>query len=493
MAAPTAEQPIHDPIATNRLAVMIYPRATTPSLNDKITVAVAESLTKNGFVANSRRQDEIAENFFRRHPGQFIKWLTKYYPLTHADIAKHQDQWDWSALSGNRNIQLTDELVDAFEDRWAWTSLISHPAFFWSESLFRKHEHRIFENALLGDDYSDEDRDLGFRVYQMAPNGIRWSESLIERHLDRWDWGTISSLGNFPWSSVFLEKHESRWNWEQLSGNEGLPWSLELLDRYADRWHWEALSHNTSLPWSESLIEKYADRWNWDDLSANEGLPWSGDLIAKYRGRWNWHWLVANSELPWSAELVTRFADYWAWNGIPELRIAMWSEDPEVCCCGGLSENQSSIWSDAVLKVSPDEWDWLTLSGHEMLPWSAELLSAYEDRWNWDFLSSNVALPWSESLLRQFEDRWDWNILGRNQSIPWSEYLTETFIHRLKTIPSGMTVSIDFAGRHQQFEQYEGIKGVFNRTPEAAGYLTCFYLSPIQVRRLMAECLVPFE
>ena len=172
----------------------------------------------------------------------------------------------------------------------------------------------------------------------------------------------------------------------------------------------------------------------------------------------------------------------------------MWSEDPEVCCCGGLSENQSSIWSANLLATDPDGWDWETLSIHESLPWSADLLSAHENRWNWQTLSRNTGLPWSESLLRQFEDRWDWNIIGRNQSTPWSEYLTETFIDRLMTMPSGMTVGIDFAERHQQFDQYAGIKGVFNRTPQSLNRATwagtCFNLTQAQVRSLMTECFV---
>jgi hypothetical protein len=472
---------------------MIEPSATAPTLHEQITAAVAESLTKQGFVTNPLRQGAIAENFFRRRPSLFIKWLTEYYPLAHSDIAQYQDQWDWSALSGNRNIKLTDELVDAFEDRWAWTSLISHPAFFWSERLFRKHEHRIFENALLGDDYSDEDRDLGFCVYQMAPNGIRWTESLIERHLDRWDWATISCLDDFSWSLDFLEKYENRLDWERLSRHERLPWSVELFERFADRWHWDALSRNTSLPWSDALIEKYAERWSWVSLSWNVGLPWSGDLIEKYVSRWDWNWLVANTALPWSPGLVTRFADYWGWIGLPFDDSEIRTEGSGYDSGRGLSANRIGIWTERILAIAPDRWDWETLSYNVSLPWSAELLSAYEDRWNWDSLSFSPAIPWSESLLRQFEERWDWSTLANNNSIPWSEYLAETFMHRLPIVPSGMTVGIDFAERHQQFEQYEGIKGVFNRTPEAAGYLTCFYLSPIQMRRLMAECLVPFE
>jgi len=49
-----------------------------------------------------------------------------------------------------------------------------------------------------------------------------------------------------------------------LSGNEGLPWSEALIDRYADRWNWReyGLSGNAGLPWSHALYERFADRWD---------------------------------------------------------------------------------------------------------------------------------------------------------------------------------------------------------------------------------------
>ncbi|MCX7167750.1 MAG: hypothetical protein NTV11_15945 [Rhodocyclales bacterium] len=473
---------------------MTEPSTTVPEIYNQITAAVIESLAKRGAVTSPREQLAISEDFFRRHPEQFIRWLTEYYPLTASEIVQYQDRWDWELLSNNTNLDLTDELVSKFEDRWSWRSLIKHPAFRWSECLMRRFDHHLFDHHYLfdkplqGDDYTEEDRDLSFRLYKIVHPEIPWKESLLERNADRWDWSTISFLSNFPWSVDILDRYRNRWDWQALSQNESLPWSPELLEKYKDLWHWEQLSLNRKLPWSEDLVEKYAERWKWEDLSKNCGLPWSGDLIAKYKDRWNWNLLVSNSELPWSPELVVRFSGYWAWGALPESKSVNDTEGSDVCGRGGLSENGSGIWSANLLDLDPDGWEWEVLSWNRSLPWSADLLAAHENRWHWITLSCNTALPWSESLLRQFEDRWEWGTLRYNESIPWSEYLAETFIHRLEIIPSGMTVSIDFAERHQQFDQYAGIIGVFNRKPEITGWPTCFDLTHSQVKRLMVEC-----
>jgi hypothetical protein len=82
-----------------------------------------------------------------------------------------------------------------------------------------------------------------------------------------------------------------------LSKNEALPWSLELIERFVDRWDWGFLAANKGLPWSLELIERFMDRWDWGFLAANKGLPWSLELIERYEGRWNWWGISGNKAL----------------------------------------------------------------------------------------------------------------------------------------------------------------------------------------------------
>ena len=57
-----------------------------------------------------------------------------------------------------------------------------------------------------------------------------------------------------------------------LTSNESLPWSESLIERYEDKWNWEWLSINESLPWSEALIERYKDRWRHWHLRENKSM-----------------------------------------------------------------------------------------------------------------------------------------------------------------------------------------------------------------------------
>ena len=75
-------------------------------------------------------------------------------------------------------------------------------------------------------------------------------------------------------NAIYLSLHNNRMvplltiggEW-RLSSNRSLPWSEELLERYKDKWNWKILTRIESLPWSESLIERYADKWVWAGAS----------------------------------------------------------------------------------------------------------------------------------------------------------------------------------------------------------------------------------
>jgi len=498
---------------------MTVTAAKTP-INDQIEAAVIESLTQLGPVVSPRQQQAVAEDFFRRHPEQFIQWLTAYYPLTQADIEEYRDLWHWGNLSSNRSIRMTEQCFEQFVDRWNLRTITESADCHLLEILLRRHENRLFD--IISPDEGDLDpSDL--YLYEYAASKIPWTECLIERHLDRWNWKLISSLGNYSWSIEFIARHADRLDWGELSSNEHLPWSIELIERFLELWHWDGLSRNEALPWSEDLIEGYTDRWKWeviswnkclpwsielvgnhktqwcwDNLSRNEALPWSEDLIRTYVDHWDWRSLVLNKELPWSPELVAHFQEYWDWSGLTLLNNSFRTEHlfsaivPEEWEWEALSFEWPLPWSEELLDTYENRWDWFALSGNTGLPWSEGLVAKYENRWNWDAISSNESLPWSESLLRRFEDRWNWDELARNSAIPWSEYLANKFIHRLGTMPYGMTVSIGFAERHQQLDRYGGIKGAFNRTPafqsDKPFELSCFNLTRRQVLMLMAEC-----
>jgi hypothetical protein len=269
----------------------------------------------------------------------------------------------------------------------------------------------------------------------------------------------------------FIEQYCDQLDWEKLSNNNSLSWSEELIERYADKWNWGALglSVNKSLPWSETLIESYKEKWDWGvlGLSVNKSLPWSELLIKRFKHRWDWKTLSGNNSLPWSESLIERFADKWEWGG----RF-------------GLSHNKSLPWSESFIERFADKWEWggnfrsglprghlgrlyleyrLGLSGNKFLPWSVSLIERYKDKLDWGRfgLSGNKSLPWSESLIERYKDKWSWDGLSFNESLPWSESLIERYKGVANVAEEKTTHGVTLLDRNHRFPAiFSGYYGI---------------------------------
>jgi hypothetical protein len=60
-----------------------------------------------------------------------------------------------------------------------------------------------------------------------------------------------------------------------LSSNFSLPWSEQLIYRYEERWDYDSshgLCSNMDLPWNLNVIKKYSTQWDWNYLGINGGL-----------------------------------------------------------------------------------------------------------------------------------------------------------------------------------------------------------------------------
>ena len=44
--------------------------------------------------------------------------------LTESFIEAFKDKWDWNKLSGNDNVQSSQELIEKYADRWNWEEII---------------------------------------------------------------------------------------------------------------------------------------------------------------------------------------------------------------------------------------------------------------------------------------------------------------------------------------------------------------------------------
>ena len=86
-----------------------------------------------------------------------------------------------------------------------------------------------------------------------------------------------------------IEKYKDKLLWKRkhvnfgcFSHNTSLDWSEELIDKYLDKWDWEGLAENEGICWTEKMIGKYKDRLNYQLLFRSPSLPWSFEFLKKY-------------------------------------------------------------------------------------------------------------------------------------------------------------------------------------------------------------------
>jgi hypothetical protein len=134
--------------------------------------------------------------------------------------------------------------------------------------------------------------------------------ALIDEYSDQWYWEGRGLSGNesLDWTEELISRHKDRWNWGVLSANESLPWTTELIDRYVEEWDWRRLSRNEALPLDERLLEQFRDRWQWSSISANEEISWSADVVDSYMEELNQYRLGQNEGLPGTRDFFNRIA-----------------------------------------------------------------------------------------------------------------------------------------------------------------------------------------
>lgn len=336
-------------------------------------------------------------------PKEFIKknvealdWKNlESYTIENLEIFQHKIDWD--DLSRNRNLILTDELIERFKYRWSWDEIIK---------IERKNGiHtfiRVFETR-----YSDG---IYTNIYYDAGNVI--DEEFLNALIDHSVWSHLSTDINFNNNYELLQKFEYKWNWAFLTRNGSIKWTYELIEKYKNKIDWEIFSLNPHLPWSIDLIEKYTDKWDWKLLGMNTSLPWNLDFYKKYEHKFHLDFLFFYKEFD------TNSNDFFKSNDL----ICSYFVNHH------FSRNISRVIFDSeLIFYVKDILDWDNFSGfYEWLPIEIEKYKKYI---NWDKLSRNRNIIWSVELLRKYEDKWDWGQDG----ITWNKSVVDFDLSSLTT------------------------------------------------------------
>lgn len=456
--------------------------------NNLVTKVNASISITNKLLAENNRQ--LVVEIFERNPKLFIDLISKYYPLQEKTIRDYQDHLNWELLSGNENLNWTQEFIIEFEEKLKWNSLgiKYNKSFLWNERSILTLANKI-----------------GWSI--VSSFRIPFNEEFIEKHLDKWDWSDkhfeqhmsgLSCNENLLWSKVFIEKHKEliNWdalcfnkkivfditfisnykdyiNWHYLSIDETIKFTEELISKFEHYWDWANLSSNKNIPWNIELIDKYIDKWDWASLSYNQNLPWSIELLEKYIDKWDWFLLIGNESLPWEEKIIEKYNERWGWffdvgqkHLLKKLRyLRKYPNSTDNIYQVGTSNKHLTFNHDFINENSQyfGRVTWILISRNRNTNWSIELLEKYSDKWNWSDLSCNKSLPWSIELIERFKNQWNWKFLIFNiaKLLPYSivefiekfqENLDSDTLSSLKKLPWSVELIEKYNGKWDWIE-----------------------------------------
>lgn len=140
------------------------------------------------------------------------------------------------------------------------------------------------------------------------------------------------------WTEVLIEKYFDKWDWEALSGNTGLPWSYKFIEKYSDKWKWKADSdhYTTDIYSSTSGYHEENEKFSHPSLSTNSSIEWSIKMLKKWKRKIDF-WYIAkfgkidvDTALHFKNELMQReligwrFDKYSDWRGTANLYRTGW-------------------------------------------------------------------------------------------------------------------------------------------------------------------------
>jgi hypothetical protein len=309
------------------------------------------------------------------------------------------EQLNWEKLSDNLSVKWSEEMLDRFSDKIYWQSFYLNYNYPLSAELIRKYKHKLQVETLLLNEYISIPTDvfeemIGLDLacveeFSQAVN-VNFTEKLIEKYANLWDWEILSSNPAVPFTDNLIKKFYHKWDFESMGRNRGLYDRLDFMEKYTPV-DYEWLSRKKETGWTNEFIEQYKDKLDWQLLSCNKHLPWSEEFFKRYFERWNFYLLSSNENLPWTEELVEAYEDMWN-------------------------------WSD----TGPDSY-FGSLSKNSGLPWSYDFIKKYAHLWTWGFywenasfrytdygMSQFISKEWSPEQLLEFEEYYDWEFMVDN-------------------------------------------------------------------------------
>ena len=283
---------------------------------------------------------------------------------------------DWEELSKYHMFFTDIEVIRKYKDKLTWEILVCGPQLPWSMEFITEFEKFLF----IDSKYQGYKIRSIFSHVKCAP----WSEELIDKYVDCWDWNGLSGNTGIKWSEDIIIKYANKWDWKVLSTNPSIIMTEKLLLLFYDKWwYWEILGSNPNIKWTYNLIQKVKWITFWEGLSHNPSLKWGLNLIKRFEKHWNWEILSKSDLIPWTEDLIFTFIDKWHWFY--------------------LSSNPSINWNRTLIDKFKSKINWYSLSGNPSLKVIDDDIQFYKDLWRWDELCQNESIGIDRKFLSKYK------------------------------------------------------------------------------------------
>lgn len=352
------------------------------------------------------------------------------------------DGWSWSWYNFSKNPAITAMFVKKYINKnWDWAELSEKlPWEFIKNYMKSQPSWKLFTNKLLKPEDLENVIISNPGWYYLSANEefiARATPEFIERHLDKWNWFSLSA--NKSISLDFIKGHDYNWSWSGVSHNPNV--TPEFVDLYGNKdWSWISLSDNSKFVslLSIDFVERYIDKWEWTDLS----LHLSVDFIEHFEDRMDWHKVSQNPNLTleFIENNITKpwFFTYLSAN--PVITIEFVNAHHEC--------RWSSNWLSSNRNIKPEDLQKSRykckvelLSNNKWL--TAKFVEANIDNrdWNWKLLSANPAIT-TDLVLKYPQKYWHFYRLtfAHERSAMciqrhWARYRLQEFFAMVLSVP----------------------------------------------------------
>lgn len=208
-------------------------------------------------------------------------------PWSEKLLERFKSRWDWDAVAANPAVPWTLQLLDKYLDRIDLSSMYVMYNLCYSNQVDLIEEYHPY---------------LNWKIICQNPN-LPWKEeNLMERWAEYLVWEGLAYNRKLHQNPDFFEDNLEIWMtnpthfFHSFSRVPTIQWTEQLINRYCDLWDWEWLCQNEGVLWNEKMIDHFKDKVQWGGreydkdnwfrsaggLITNDNLPWSIDFLIRY-------------------------------------------------------------------------------------------------------------------------------------------------------------------------------------------------------------------